>query len=137
MPSKTRKQFKFPRKHSKSYCKKTPCKKMGFTQRSSCRPYKNCFQKGGDDQVQHAVSQLKRFAERAKEGKPFKSVQFGYNLGRLQEMVDGGKPNMNVIYWKPIEPLIEDKKWEELSEKIDKLRERVEREYDEPTIKKD
>jgi len=35
--------FKMPRKMSRKYCKKTPCKKMGFTQRSSCRPYKNCF----------------------------------------------------------------------------------------------
>lgn len=35
--------FKFPRKWSKSYCKKTSCKKMGFSQRSSCRPYKNCY----------------------------------------------------------------------------------------------
>lgn len=42
---KTRKVFKFPRKYSKKYCKKTSCKKMGFTQRSSCRPYKNCFKK--------------------------------------------------------------------------------------------
>lgn len=31
------------RKMSRKYCKKTPCRKMGFTQRSSCRPYKNCF----------------------------------------------------------------------------------------------
>jgi len=35
--------FKFPRKWSKTYCKKTSCKKMGFSQRSSCRPYKNCY----------------------------------------------------------------------------------------------
>ena len=35
--------FKMPRKMSRKYCKKTPCKKMGFTQRSSCRPYKNCL----------------------------------------------------------------------------------------------
>lgn len=35
--------FRMPRKYSRKYCKKTPCKKMGFTQRSSCRPYKNCF----------------------------------------------------------------------------------------------
>ena len=40
--TKTRK-FKFPRKYSKSYCKKTHCSKMGFTQRASCRPYKNCY----------------------------------------------------------------------------------------------
>jgi hypothetical protein len=41
--SRRRKSYKMPRKMSRKYCKKTPCKKMGFTQRSSCRPYKNCF----------------------------------------------------------------------------------------------
>ena len=30
------------RKMSRKYCKKTTCKKMGFSQRASCRPYKNC-----------------------------------------------------------------------------------------------
>ena len=30
---------------SRKYCKKTPCKKMGFTQRASCRPWKNCYRK--------------------------------------------------------------------------------------------
>ncbi len=48
MSRKTRKQFKFPRKFSKNYCRKTTCKKMGFTQRSSCRPYKNCFKQRGN-----------------------------------------------------------------------------------------
>ena len=37
------KRWTMPRKMSRTYCKKTPCRKMGFTQRSSCRPYKNCF----------------------------------------------------------------------------------------------
>lgn len=31
------------RKMTRKYCKKTPCKKMGFTQRASCRPWKNCY----------------------------------------------------------------------------------------------
>ena len=31
------------RKMTRKYCKKTPCKKMGFSQKASCRPYKNCF----------------------------------------------------------------------------------------------
>ena len=31
------------RKFKRKYCKKTPCKKMGFTQKASCRPYKNCY----------------------------------------------------------------------------------------------
>lgn len=35
--------FKKPRKYSKNYCKSTPCSKMGFTQKASCRPYKNCY----------------------------------------------------------------------------------------------
>jgi hypothetical protein len=29
---------------SRKYCKKTPCRRMGFTQKASCRPYKNCYQ---------------------------------------------------------------------------------------------
>ena len=36
-------RFKMPRRMSRKYCKKTPCKKMGFTQRASCRPWKNCY----------------------------------------------------------------------------------------------
>ena len=30
---------------TRKYCNKTPCKKMGFTQRASCRPWKNCYRK--------------------------------------------------------------------------------------------
>lgn len=37
------KKFKKPRKWSLSYCKKTPCNSMGFSQKASCRPYKNCY----------------------------------------------------------------------------------------------
>ena len=40
---KAKKQYTFPRKFSRKSCKKTPCKKMGFTQKASCRPYKNCY----------------------------------------------------------------------------------------------
>lgn len=36
-------KYKKPRKYSKSYCMSTPCDKMGFTQKASCRPYKNCY----------------------------------------------------------------------------------------------
>jgi hypothetical protein len=32
-----------PRKYSKKYCESTSCGKMGFSQRASCRPYKNCY----------------------------------------------------------------------------------------------
>jgi len=40
---KTRRAFKKKRLMSKTYCKKTPCRRMGFTQKASCRPYKNCY----------------------------------------------------------------------------------------------
>ena len=30
-------------KMSREYCIKTPCKKMGFSQKASCRKYKNCY----------------------------------------------------------------------------------------------
>lgn len=45
MPGKTRKNrgFKFPRRFSRAHCMKKTCKKMGFTERASCRPYKNCY----------------------------------------------------------------------------------------------
>ena len=36
---------KFPRKWDEDYCKKTSCKKMGFSQKASCRYYKNCYNK--------------------------------------------------------------------------------------------
>lgn len=39
------KAYAFPRRFSKTYCKKRPCKRMGFTERASCRPYKNCYTK--------------------------------------------------------------------------------------------
>lgn len=32
------------RKMTRRYCKKTSCRKMGFTQKASCRPWKNCYQ---------------------------------------------------------------------------------------------
>jgi hypothetical protein len=40
-------RWKMPRKMSRAYCRTTPCRKMGFTQRASCRPYKNCFTRRG------------------------------------------------------------------------------------------
>jgi len=39
----TRRRFKKKRLMSHKYCKKTPCRHMGFTQKASCRPYKNCY----------------------------------------------------------------------------------------------
>lgn len=43
LDEKEQKKYKKPRKYSQSYCKSTPCSEMGFTQKASCRPYKNCY----------------------------------------------------------------------------------------------
>ena len=43
LEEKGQQEYKKPRKYSQSYCKSTPCDKMGFTQKASCRPYKNCY----------------------------------------------------------------------------------------------
>lgn len=42
-----KKKYKFPRRMTRRYCKKTPCNKMGFTQKASCRPWKNCYTRRG------------------------------------------------------------------------------------------
>jgi hypothetical protein len=38
-----KKRYSFPRKFSKTHCSKKSCNKMGFTEKASCRPYKNCY----------------------------------------------------------------------------------------------
>ena len=43
LEEKGQQKYKKARKYSQSYCKSTPCDKMGFTQKASCRPYKNCY----------------------------------------------------------------------------------------------
>lgn len=94
--------------------------------------------RGGGDQEKHAISQLKRFVSRAKEDKPFKILQFGYNLGRLQEMIDSKVTGAQKYWWTPVEKLVEEKKWDELLELIEKFREeKVKEVYDDDTVKKD
>ena len=44
LDEKEQEEYKKPRKYSKSYCESTSCKDMGFTQKASCRPYKNCYE---------------------------------------------------------------------------------------------
>jgi hypothetical protein len=59
--------------------------------------------------VDHCLHQLLRFANLALKGHPFRALQFGYNLGRLQEILEsiGG----HEFWWKPFEKQIEDKNW--------------------------
>lgn len=41
--ARTAKSYDHPSKYSKAYCLKTACNKMGFSQRASCRRYKDCY----------------------------------------------------------------------------------------------
>ena len=43
LDEKDQKKFKKKRKYSKSYRTSTSCEEMGFSQKASCRPYKNCY----------------------------------------------------------------------------------------------
>lgn len=38
------------RKWSEEYCKKKDCEDMGFSEKASCRPYKNCYKKASSSQ---------------------------------------------------------------------------------------
>lgn len=90
-------------------------------------------QRGGNKQVVHCLTQLKRFAP-CVESNPLRAYQFFYNLGRLQELV--GDTEHPEIWWKPIEALVAAKKYDQLSAHIDTLKERLGLEYDEPTLSK-
>lgn len=37
------KKFKMPRKWDKKHCMSKSCDDMGFSEKASCRPYKNCY----------------------------------------------------------------------------------------------
>ena len=38
-------EFKMPRKWDKDHCESKSCDDMGFSEKASCRPYKNCYSK--------------------------------------------------------------------------------------------
>ena len=85
-------------------------------------------------QIIHCISQLKRFSECFKTDPTNRILQFGYNLGRLQELV--GDTTHPEIWWKPIEKAIEEKNWKELDDYIEDLRETLGVEYDKATLEK-
>jgi len=85
------------------------------------------------DQIQHCMSQLKRFAP-CIQGKPIRAHQFFYNLGRLQELL--GETTHPEIWWKPIESLVEGGKYDQLAAHADALQELIGIPYDQKTLDK-
>jgi len=62
-------------------------------------------------------------------------LQFGYNLGRLQELCD--ESNRPDIWWTPVENLIQRKEWTKLYKHIDIIRNTIVLEYDGDVLEKD
>lgn len=85
-------------------------------------------------QIVHCVSQLRRFAKCFMDGDQSRILQFGYNLGRLQELCE--ETTHPDIWWKPIETLIEKKQWIKLYKHIDFIRKTVFVEYDSAVLEK-
>lgn len=86
------------------------------------------------EQIIHCLSQLKRFLECFKSGDTSRMLQFGYNLGRLQELV--GETEHPEIWWKPIETSIQTSSWADLESYIEEIRDTLNVEYDSSTIAK-
>jgi hypothetical protein len=81
----------------------------------------------------HCISQLKRFNKSFLKGDLSRTLQFGYNLGRLQEL--SGKPD-HKVYWQPIEKYYNSKDFLLLDKYIDEIKTLLNVEYDTEIISK-
>jgi hypothetical protein len=72
------------------------------------------------EQMQHCADQMYRFANLAQKGNDFRSAQFGYNMGRLQEMLCP-----DVILWKHYEPLIIEQNWQAIMNNVIEMIEKI------------
>lgn len=43
-------EFKEPRKWDREHCESKTCDEMGFSEKASCRPYKNCYRKSSAEE---------------------------------------------------------------------------------------
>lgn len=79
------------------------------------------------EHIVHCISQLKRFNKSFMSGDLSRTLQFGYNLGRLQEL--SGNPD-HKIYWQPIEKFYNNKEFHLLDTYLDELKTLLHVEYD-------
>lgn len=59
------KKYTFPRRFSKAHCMSKTCDKMGFTEKASCRPYKNCYHGGGTPSPKNSRKNSKKSNHRS------------------------------------------------------------------------
>ena len=79
------------------------------------------------DHIVHCISQMKRFNKSFMQGDLSRTLQFGYNLGRLQEL--SGNPD-HKIYWQPIEKFYNSQEFQLLDKYLDELKTQLNVEYD-------
>jgi hypothetical protein len=83
-------------------------------------------------QIQHCITQLMRFTLCVAEGKPFRTLQFGYNLGRLQELCKSIGTYKS--WWPPIEKAITKERWDLLAEHVESIRRALDVEFDQKIL---
>jgi len=59
-------EFKMPRKWDKEHCESKSCDDMGFSEKASCRPYKNCYEKSAK-RVAHRYLKLSSIPHKFEE----------------------------------------------------------------------
>lgn len=59
-------EFKMPRKWDKEHCESKSCDDMGFSEKASCRPYKNCYEKSAS-RVAHRYLKLSSIPHKFEE----------------------------------------------------------------------
>ena len=110
--------------------RRTRKQRGGFTesQRRQLTGFVSQQDDGTRKQIQHCITQLMRFVLCVGQGKPFRTLQFGYNLGRLQELCKSIGTHKS--WWSPIERAVELERWDLLAEHIEKIRGLLDLAYD-------
>jgi hypothetical protein len=89
------------------------------------------------EQILHCLSQLRRFCDCFMKGDKSRVLQFGYNLGRLQELC--GETTKHKIWWKPAEAAftkgMSTGDWSDLSAHVETIKGALGVEYDDATVK--
>lgn len=92
-------EFKMPRKWDKEHCESKSCDDMGFSEKASCRPYKNCYKSAQKVSV--------RYLESVKRDDPKKKNTGKGGLDTWFAGHGGGKPDERATWgdWVSITPV--------------------------------
>lgn len=86
-----------------------------------------------DEQISYCLSQMKRFNKYFMSGDMSRTLQFGYTLGRLQEL---SGVSDKTIYWNPVEKFYLNNEFDLLDKYIDELRIKLNSTYNTQIISK-